>query len=337
MPPFLLTFAVAFLGALLLTPLVRRAALRLGFMDTPRRPKHVHRVPIPRLGGVALFFPFLAAVVITLLLPIERKDPMELHRLAGLLVGSAIVFGLGVWDDSRELGPLPQLSLQFVAAATAILCGITIAEIANPFGGMIEFSLPIMVAFSLFWIMGMMNTVNWLDGLDGLAGGVTVIASVLLFVHSYRLGQYSVSLLPLALAGCALGFLPFNFHPARVFMGTSGALFLGFALGTMAIIGGAKMATALLVMGIPILDVGWQILNRLRLGRSPFLGDRGHLHHRLLDLGLSQREVVLLFYVLCATFGALALLLASGLHKLLALLAMAVVALIILVALARRG
>lgn len=336
MSSFLLTFAVAFLGALLLTPMVRRAARRYGFVDVPREPKHVHRAPVPRLGGVALFLPFLAAVVLSLLLPVERKDPLELHRLMGLLVGSAIVFGLGLWDDRRELSPLPQLSLQFVAAAVAILCGITIAEIANPFGGMIDFSLPIMVAFSLFWIMGMMNTVNWLDGLDGLAGGVTVIASVLLFVHSYRLGQHSISLLPLALAGCTLGFLPFNFFPARMFMGTSGALFLGFALGTMAIIGGAKMATALLVMGIPILDVGWQIINRLRLGRSPFLGDRGHLHHRLLDLGLSQREVVLLFYVLCATFGALALILASGIQKLLALLAMAVVALIILVALARR-
>ena len=333
---FLLTFAVAFLGSLLLTPLVKRAAGRLGFVDVPREPKHVHRVPVPRLGGVALFLPFLAAVAISLLLPVERKDPLELLRLIGLLAGSAIVFGLGLWDDRRELGPLPQLALQFVAAVIAIRCGITIAEIANPLGGPIELGPPVTVAFTLFWVIGMMNTVNWLDGLDGLAGGVTVIASVLLFVHSYRLGQYSVSLLPLALAGCALGFLPFNFYPARVFMGTSGALFLGFALGTLAIIGGAKMATALLVMGIPILDVGWQIINRLRLGRSPFLGDRGHLHHRLLDLGLSQREVVLLFYVLCAAFGALALILSSGLQKLLALLVMAMLALVALVALVRR-
>ena len=333
---FLVPFAVAFLGALVLTPVVKRAAGRLGFVDVPREPKHVHRVPVPRLGGVALFLPFLAAVIISLWLPVEREDPLEVHRIIGLLVGSAIVFGLGLWDDRRELGPLPQLAVQFVAAAVAIGCGITIAEIANPFGGLIELSLPITVAFTLFWIMGMMNTVNWLDGLDGLASGVTVIASVLLFVHSYRLGQYSVSLLPLALAGCTLGFLPFNFYPARVFMGTSGALFLGFALGTLAIIGGAKMATALLVMGIPILDVGWQIINRLRLGRSPFLGDRGHLHHRLLDLGLSQRGVVLLFYVLCAAFGALALILSSGLQKLLALLVMAMLALVALVALARR-
>jgi UDP-GlcNAc:undecaprenyl-phosphate GlcNAc-1-phosphate transferase len=333
---FLIPFAIAFLGALLLNPLAGRLARRLGFVDVPREPKHVHQVPIPRLGGIALFFPFLLAVGVTLLLPVERKDPLELHRLAGLLVGSAIVFGLGVWDDRRELGPAPQFIVQFVAAAVAIYSGITIAEIANPFGGLLEFSLPVTVALTLFWMLGMMNTVNWLDGLDGLAGGVTVIASILLFAHSYRLGQYSVSLLPLALAGCVLGFLPFNFHPARIFMGTSGALFLGFALGSLSIIGGAKMATALLVMGIPILDVAWQIIHRLRLHRSPFLGDRGHLHHRLLDLGLSQRRVVLLFYLVCATFGTLALVLVSGLQKLVLLLVMGLVALIVLVLLARR-
>jgi UDP-GlcNAc:undecaprenyl-phosphate GlcNAc-1-phosphate transferase len=333
---FVLPFAIAFLGSLLLSPLTGRLARRLGFVDIPREPKHVHQTPIPRLGGVALFFPFLLAVGVTLLLPVERKDPAELHRLLGLLVGSAIVFGLGVWDDRRELGPIPQFVVQFVAAAVAIYSGITIAEIANPFGGLLGFSLPVTVALTLFWILGMMNTVNWLDGLDGLAGGVTIIASILLFVHSYRLGQYSVSLLPLALAGCVLGFLPFNFYPARVFMGTSGALFLGFALGSLSIIGGAKMATALLVMGIPILDVAWQIINRLRLHRSPFLGDRGHLHHRLLDLGLSQRRVVLIFYLLCATFGTSALVLASGLQKLLVLLVMGLVALMFLVGLARR-
>jgi UDP-GlcNAc:undecaprenyl-phosphate GlcNAc-1-phosphate transferase len=334
---FLLTFSVAFTGSLLLTPVVSRLARRFGFVDVPREPKHVHRTPIPRLGGVALFFPFLATVCLTLVLPVARQDPLELHRLAGLLIGSAVVFGLGVYDDRRQLGPIPQLIVQLLAAVIAIYFGVTIGEIANPFGGMMRFSLPITVAFTLFWLLGMINTVNWLDGLDGLAGGVTVIASMLLFAHSYRLGQYSIALLPLALAGCVLGFLPFNFYPARIFMGTSGSVFLGFALGTLAIIGGAKMATALLVLGIPILDVAWQIINRLRLGRSPFRGDRGHLHHRLLDLGLSQRRVVLLFYLLCAAFGALALILGSGLQKLLALLGMGIVAFVGLMLLARRS
>lgn len=330
------TFAMAFLGSLILTPIARRLARRFGFVDVPGEPRHVHQAPVPRLGGVALFFPFVAAVGFSLLLPVQRQDPLELHRLAGLVLGSAVVFGLGVYDDKWELGPLPQFIVQFLAAGVAIYSGITIVEIANPFGGLIVLSTPIAVAFTLFWLMGMMNTVNWLDGLDGLAGGVTVIASVLLFAHSYRLGQYSIALLPLALAGCVLGFLPFNFYPAKIFMGTSGALFLGFALGSLAIIGGAKMATALLVLGIPILDVAWQIINRARLGRSPFLGDRGHLHHRLLDLGFSQRRVVLLFYALCACFGTLALILPSGLHKLLVLVGMGIVALVVLVLVARR-
>jgi UDP-GlcNAc:undecaprenyl-phosphate GlcNAc-1-phosphate transferase len=333
---YALPFAVAFLGALILTPLVSRVARRLGLVDIPGEPKHVHRAPVPRMGGVALFLPFLAAVGVSLLLPVDRQDPLELHRITGLLLGSAIVFGVGLWDDKRPLGPFPQLAAQFVAAALAIGFSINITEITSPFGGMITFTIPLAVALTFFWLLGMMNTVNWLDGLDGLAGGVTVIASILLFAHSYSLGQHSVALLPLALAGCVLGFLPFNFHPARVFMGTSGALFLGFALGGLAIIGGAKMATALLVMGIPILDVAWQIINRLRLHRSPFLGDRGHLHHRLLDMGLSQRRVVLIFYLLCATFGGLALVLASGLQKLLLLVGMGLVALVVLVRLAKR-
>ncbi len=333
----LLAFALAFFGSLLLTPQVARLARRFGFVDVPRQPKHVHHVPIPRLGGAALFLPFVASVGLSLVLPVQRQDPLELRRLAGLLIGSAMVFGLGVMDDKRELDPVPQFIVQFVAAAIAVCCGITIGQIANPFGGMIAFSLPLTVFFTLFWLMGMMNTVNWLDGLDGLAGGVTVIASLLLFAHSYRLGQYSIALLPLALAGSVLGFLPFNFYPARVFMGTSGSVFLGFTVGALAIIGGAKMATALLVLGIPILDVAWQIINRLRLGRSPFLGDRGHLHHRLLDLGLSHRRVVFLFYLLCAVFGTLALILGTGLQKLLVLLCMGLVSLVVLVLLARRG
>jgi UDP-GlcNAc:undecaprenyl-phosphate GlcNAc-1-phosphate transferase len=336
MTVFALTFFVAFSGSLLLTPVASRLARRFGFVDVPREPKHVHRVPVPRLGGIALFFPFLAAVALSLILPVERQDPLELHRLSGLVVGSAVVFGLGVYDDRRELGPVTQLVVQLVAAGIAVYFGVAIGEIANPFGGMIVFPLAVTIAFTLFWLVGMMNTVNWLDGLDGLAGGVTVIVSVLLFAHSYRLGQHSVALLPLALAGCVLGFLPFNFFPAKIFMGTSGSAFLGFAVGTLAIIGGAKMATALLVLGIPILDVAWQIIHRLRLRRSPFLGDRGHLHHRLLDLGLSQRRVVLLFYLLCASFGALALVLGSGLQKLVVLLFMGLVALMALMLLARK-
>ena len=332
---YLAVFAVPLVLAFFLTPLVGRLARRWRFVDYPREPRRLHEAPTPKLGGIALLTPFLIAVGLSLiLLPLTleaRPDlPHELRRLAGVIVGSLIVFLVGIYDDKRELSPWPQLLAQFMAAGVAIYSGIVIYEISSPFGGPIHFPAWFAVAFTIFWLMGMMNTVNWLDGLDGLAAGITVIASLIFFVHSNRLGQVSIALLPLALAGCALGFLPYNFYPARVFMGTSGALFLGFALGTLSIIGGAKAATALLVLGIPILDVAWQIVNRLRQRRSPFLGDRGHLHHRLLDMGVSHRRVVLLFYLLCASFGGLALLLPPGLYKLYALFALGVVAVTVL-------
>jgi UDP-N-acetylmuramyl pentapeptide phosphotransferase/UDP-N-acetylglucosamine-1-phosphate transferase len=339
---YLAVFAVPLLLALLLTPLVGRVAQRFGFLDYPREPRHLHETPTPKLGGVALFLPFLIAVGLSLiLLPLTleaRPDlPHELRRLAGVIVGSLVVLLVGIYDDKRELSHWPQLLAQFLAAGVAIYSGIVIYEIASPFGGLVRFPFWFAIAFTLFWLLGMMNTVNWLDGLDGLAAGITVIASLIFFAHSNRLGQVSIALLPLALAGCTLGFLPYNFYPARVFMGTSGALFLGFALGTLSIIGGAKAATALLVLGIPILDVAWQIVNRLRERRSPFRGDRGHLHHRLLDIGISHRRVVLFFYLLSASFGGLALLLPPGLYKLYALLALGVVATTVLFLAARES
>ncbi len=338
---YLVIFAVPLVLTLFLTPLVGRVARRFGFVDYPRVPRHLHEAPTPKLGGIALLIPFLIAVGLSLILyppsVQPEPDPAEPLRLRGLIIGSLLVFLMGVYDDKQELSAWPQLAVQFVAACVAVASGILIKDIASPFGGLVRFPPWFAIAFTLFWLMGMMNTVNWLDGLDGLAAGITVIASLIFFAHSNHLGQVSIALLPLALAGCALGFLPYNFYPARVFMGTSGAVFLGFALGTLSIIGGAKAATALLVMGIPILDVAWQIVNRLRQRRSLFRGDRGHLHHRLLDMGISHRRVVLLFYLLCASFGGLALLLPPGLYKLYALLALGVVAVIVLFLAARES
>ncbi|RME13201.1 MAG: undecaprenyl/decaprenyl-phosphate alpha-N-acetylglucosaminyl 1-phosphate transferase, partial [Ardenticatenia bacterium] len=172
---------------------------------------------------------------------------------------------------------------------------------------------------TIFWFTGTLNTINWLDGLDGLAAGVVAIASAVFAAHMIRLGQYSVALLALALLGATLGFLPYNFNPARTFMGTTGAYFLGYTLAALGIMAGAKVATFLLVLIIPILDVAWQIVARIRQGRSPFHGDRGHLHHRLYDAGFSQRQVVLTYWGICALFGTLALLLPTPVFKLLAL------------------
>jgi len=287
---------------------------------------------------VALYAAFTAAAVLAQFLPVERQDPKELTRLMGLILGSTFIFLVGLWDDKRELSPAPQLIAQFIASLIAIHFLIFIEVVNDPFTNrQVWFPWFVTLPFTIFWLMGMMNTVNWLDGLDGLAAGVAAILSAVLAIHMYREGQYSVALLPLALLGATLGFLPYNFHPAKVFMGSCGSYFLGFAVGALGIIAGAKVATVLLVMGIPILDVAWQIFNRVRLGRSPAIGDRGHLHFRLLDMGLSQRRIVLLYYLFCLAFGIFALVISSRLYKFLALLVLGVVTTAVLFTLSRRG
>ncbi len=267
---------------------------------------------------------------------LRHSRNIEAARIGLLLIGSLLTLGLILYDDVREMSPPAKLAAQVGVAVVAIFpwflapglkppLGLVIEQMQNPLGGTIHLPTAIAILFTLFWIVGMMNTINWLDGLDGLAGGVTAVAALLLFIHTLRLEQNSLAPLCLALLGACLGFLPYNFHPARVFMGDSGAMYLGYFLAILSIIGGAKIATALLVLGVPILDVAWVIIFRLSRGRSPLQADRGHLHHRLLDLGLSQVQIVLLFYGFCAGFGALALLLPSGLYKLFALVVMVTV------------
>ena len=334
--PFILVFAVALVLSLTLTPLTQRLGERYGFVALPGgRRRHVGTKS--RLGGVAMFVAFMTAAVLAQFLPVERHDPKELTRLLGLLLGSTFIFLVGIYDDKKELSPAPQIAAQFIASLIAIHFLIFIEVVNNPFTNLqIWFPWFITVPFTIFWLMGMMNTVNWLDGLDGLAAGVAAILSAVLAFHMYREGQYSVALLPLALLGATLGFLPYNFHPARVFMGSSGSFFLGFAVGALGIIAGAKMATVLLVMGIPILDVAWRILDRWRRGHSPLIGDRGHLHFRLLDLGLSQRQIVILYYLFCSFFGLLALVISSRLYKFLALLVLGTMTLLVLLFVSRR-
>jgi UDP-GlcNAc:undecaprenyl-phosphate GlcNAc-1-phosphate transferase len=232
-----------------------------------------------------------------------------------------------------------QLAIQVAACGLAMSQLIFIEYFFSPFDDRRLDLAPWFAAiFSLFWLMGMTNTVNWLDGLDGLAAGVTAIASLVLFINAaFRLdpAQTSVSLLPLALAGACLGFLPWNFHPARVFMG-SGALFLGFTLGCLSIIGGAKAAAVLLVMAIPIMDVAWLIVARIRRGQSPLVGGRDHLHFRLADAGLPQRAIVLGYYAFCAAFGGLTLLVSSKLFKLITLVVLGALAIGIMALAERR-
>jgi UDP-N-acetylmuramyl pentapeptide phosphotransferase/UDP-N-acetylglucosamine-1-phosphate transferase len=250
-------------------------------------------------------------------------------------------------DDIVGVPPIPKLLLQIAAAAIVVAPrfrgpdhGIVIETFNAPFLNTVNLPLLVGIGFTIFWIVGMMNAVNWSDGLDGLAATISLIASVVLFLHTYLRPagdpQFTISLLAIALAGAIVGFLPFNWHPSSIIMGDSGAMFLGFALATISIIGGAKIATTLLAMGIPILDTAWVIIYRVIHGRSPVVADRGHLHHRLLDAGLSQPQVVGCFAVLTAAFGASALALPTRESKLYVLLLMGVVLLALIAWLARR-
>lgn len=328
-----LVFGVAWLGAFLLTYVARAAGNRVGVVDKPR-PGEIQVRVFPRTGGYAIFFAFLAAALVGAFL-IPRSE-QENWRLLGVLLGSAAILPLAILDDRRRLGPMPQLVGQIAIASIPILFGVVVDSIATPFWGVIPLPAWLVVPFTVVWIVGMVNTINLVDVMDGLAAGVATIAALVLFARGvFDFGQYDIAILPLALAGGCLGFLPHNFHPARIIMGSSGALLLGYSLATMSIMGGAKVATALLVLGVPIADVAWVITRRLAAGRSPMKGgDQAHLPQRLHLAGLSQRQIVLSFYLLCAVFG-LAAARFGPVEKLYAFVAVAVVMATILFALAR--
>jgi UDP-GlcNAc:undecaprenyl-phosphate GlcNAc-1-phosphate transferase len=341
---FLSVLGGALFLSLLLTPLTGRLGRRWRLVDQPGG-RRQHATPTPRLGGVALFLSFFIVACIIFLVEFVFQSPAvpaDARRLRGVLLGTAFVFLVGLVDDRFELKPGPQYAAQLIAALIAIFHTVFIQQVTNPLKGQ-PFTLPdwATFGFTVFWVMGMMNTVNWLDGLDGLAVGVAAIAAILFAIHSYNLAhahepmRVNVALFPTALAGACLGFLPYNFYPARVFMGSAGAMTLGYALATLSILAPARIATALLVMAVPIIDVAWLIVSRWRRGVHLSQGGRDHLHFRLLDHGLSQRKIVTLYYGFCAFLGSLALLMPSGLSKLLALLVTAALMLTALVWLSR--
>jgi UDP-GlcNAc:undecaprenyl-phosphate GlcNAc-1-phosphate transferase len=299
---------------------------------------------VPRLGGVALFGAFVVAMGAAAwqggLTAGYSGD--DFTRLWGLVIGGLGAFLFGLIDDRFDLPPLPQFVFQFVLSLVALATLLWLERFTLPFLGYVELeAYPwgawVYVPLTIVWMMGMMNTVNWLDGLGGLAAGVGAILCLVLAIHMHRVEQPSVALLPLALLGALLGFLPYNVAPSRVFLGSAGALFLGYALGGLGLIAGGRVATVLLVMGLPIVDVVWRIFDRLRHRRSPVQADRGHLHFRLLDLGLSERAIVLLYWGFCTLFGLLALTVSSRVYKLLALVGIGVVVLVALAWLSRRS
>ena len=313
------------------TLLARRIAPALGLMDKPGG-RRIHPGPIARLGALPLWAAFTITAVFAQSLPVERTDGNELIRLSGLLLGGTFLFFFGLADDKFELSSFTQYIGQLIAASIGVIFLIFIQHIHNPFNQLTTEDFPYIVTItvSLFWLGLMMNTLNFLDGVDGLAGGVTLIAAILLFYHTFSQGQLSVSLLPMALIGTTLGFLIFNWYPAKIFMG-SGAVYLGYIVGALSIIGGAKLATILLVMGLPLLDVAWQVVRRIREGKNPMTGDRGHLHFRLIDAGISPRLICLGYYLFCGAFGLLAvqdIRFISGPVKVVAVIIMVILALI---------
>jgi UDP-GlcNAc:undecaprenyl-phosphate/decaprenyl-phosphate GlcNAc-1-phosphate transferase len=317
LPYLVVAFVAAAFISFVLTPLVRRVALHVDAVDQPDH-RRVNVVPMPRGGGVAVAAAFiLVALAFTianaqwrfLLTPIT----VDLPSIVALLVGGALAAGFGVLDDYFDLRARWQFAAQLVLAGFAVSLGVTIEFLSNPFAPGIFRLGPFAVGFTVLWIVGMINSINFIDGLDGLSSGVVFIAAVTLGLISLTLvTQPFVALLCFALAGSLLGFLRYNFHPATVFVGTSGVMFMGYTLAILSILGTAKIAVALLVLAVPIIDAFWIIVRRLAQGRSPFSPDRGHLHHRLLDVGLSHRQTVLLIYAICVGLGALSLLLSGA-------------------------
>ena len=309
---YIAVFAISALGVYLLTPLSIRIGDQLGLVDEPGgRRKHKGRVV--RIGGLGLLPAFAAAALITV--PLPRIDSLELTRLFGVLAGMIIVWCMGLLDDRYHWPGWKQLIGLVLAAAVAMICQVFIERFNNPFtDAQVVVDWYIMIPITLVWLVGFPITLNVLDGLDGLVAGVTAISSLILFIHMLRLEQYSVSLLPLALLGCCVGFLPYNFHPAKIFLG-GGAYVLGFGLGALSIVAGAKVATALLVLWLPIVDLIWQVYSRWKSGVRATTAGRGHLHLRLQDLGWPQSRIVLMYYGITALLGAAALLISSRLLK----------------------
>ncbi|WDV46077.1 MraY family glycosyltransferase [Clostridiaceae bacterium M8S5] len=309
-----------FLFALLLsyftTPLVKRLAIKMGAVDIPKDDRRVHKEPIPSLGGLAIYFSTVVSLLLFCLLGYIQMD----KSLISILVGGTMIVITGVVDDTKVLSPKAKFLAQIVAASVLVWGGIKISFVSNPLNGQIiklgYFAIPI----TIFWVVGITNTLNFIDGLDGLAAGVAGIASVsLMFVASRFVDIFpfytSVVLMAAILAGSSFGFLPHNFNPAKIFMGDTGALFLGFMLSVISVRGVMKSFTTIsvvlpvIILGIPIFDTAFAIIRRF-LNRQPISqGDKGHLHHRLLKKGLNQKQSVVVLYTISMLLGGLALML----------------------------
>jgi len=314
--PVVGTAAAALLAAavvaLISTPVVRSLAFRVGAVDVPKDNRRMHNHPIPRMGGLAIFFGFVLSVLI--FLPLSQQ-------LRGMVLGAVIIVILGIFDDIYALPAKPKFLVQILAALIAVLAGNRIYILSNinifssePYWELGWLSIPI----SVLWIVGITNAVNLIDGLDGLACGVSTISSMTLLVIALTVSEPDVAILMAALAGACIGFLPYNLNPAKIFMGDTGSTFLGFILATVSIQGLFKFYTIIsfavpfLMLGLPIFDTCFAILRRLAKGQSPMSPDRGHIHHRLIDMGFSQKQAVAVLYVISAILGLSAVVLTTS-------------------------
>lgn len=295
---YIVAFSIALAVAYFITPRVMELAIKLGALDAPDERK-VHKGMIPRMGGLAIYAAFVLAVLAS----------MHINReIMGLLVGGTVILIVGIIDDLKPLPAKVKLLGQIVAASVLVMFDIRIEWLTNPFGEMLYVDY-LAIPLTILWVVSLTNTVNLIDGLDGLAAGVSTIASVTILLVALQQNFWTVAILTAALAGSALGFLQHNFNPAKIFMGDTGSMFLGYMLAAISILGAVKSAAtiALIVpivaLGLPILDTAFAIIRRYMSGKPIFKPDKGHLHHRLLEMGLTQKQAVLLMYVMSGCLG----------------------------------
>lgn len=312
---YLVIFAISLTLAFVLTRYVRNTAIAHGWLAAPSFDRHVHKSPLPRLGGVAIFAAFLCSIALCPVLNLWSHDPQagfSFQLLPPIIVPSLLVFLLGLYDDVRGAGPYLKFGIQALAATMLFFGGLRISDLPVVFGAH-KFPWFVGLLLTILWVLAITNAFNLIDGLDGLAAGSAVFSTLVVFVVALLSNSSLVALLTIALAGAILGFLRFNFNPATIFLGDCGSLFIGFLLSALALAGAQKAPTIVAVaipvvsFGLPILETALSVLRRIISGRPVFTADREHIHHKLLQRGLSHRQVVILLYGVSALFGLLSL------------------------------
>ena len=307
-----LALLVALVVSFLMTPVVKTFAYKVGAIDVPKDARRMHKIPIPRLGGLAIFIGFIVSILLFVKITPEMQS---------ILLGAVIIVVLGVVDDIMALPALLKFVVQIVAALIPALNGVQIIAFSNPniFSDNIYWVLGnLSIPFTVLWIVAITNSVNLIDGLDGLANGVSAISATTMLVIALVGGQTQVAIVLAALVGGCVGFMPYNMNPAKMFMGDTGATFLGYILATMSIQGLFKYYAVIsfvvpfLILGLPIFDTAFAFIRRIAHGQSPMHADRSHIHHRLIDMGLSQKQAVATLYVISAILGLSAVVLTTG-------------------------